>query len=183
MSRLVALVLSASLILGSTAVAEPPQGPSKPIPELRVLDHWVGAWDVELTVKPNADVPKGMHAKGTVTAEWILQGRFLQQIGDLEPGDGSPGMQVKNLMTYDPRKKVYRSWMFFSSGLVIESEGTWDERSRRLTSTSRDAERGTTTTTQATFAEDGTESWSMISKDRTGKVVEETIGKNTRRKP
>jgi hypothetical protein len=175
-------VVLASMSLAAGARADAPQGPSKDVPELQVLKHWIGVWDVEMTVKPNADLPRGMRAKGATTAEWVLDGRFVQQTGTLKPDDGSPAMQVTTLMTYDPRKKVYRSWMFFSTGSVSESEGQWDEKARTMTSTSRDAESGRTTTIKAVFTEDGSESWSFVERDREGKVVSETAGKNARQK-
>jgi hypothetical protein len=164
------------------ALGDAPQGPARDVPELQVLNHWVGTWDVDMTIKPTADLANGMRVRGTATAEWALDGRFLQQTGTLGPSEGFPAMKVTTLMTYDPRKKVYRSWMFFSNGFASESEGTWDAKSSTLTSTSRDAETGTTTTIKATFPKDGTETWSIVVKDRDGKVVGETIGKNTRRK-
>ena len=183
MNRLVAFFVSTCVAFASATAADAPhQGPSKDVPELQVLNHWVGKWDDDMTVKPNAGLPKGMRAKGVVTAEWVLNGRFVQQTATLEPGDSAPAMKVTTLMTYDPQKKVYRSWMFFSTGAVSESEGRWDEKSRTMTSTSRDAESGGTATIKATFAEDGTESWSILEKDRDGKVVSETTGKNTPRK-
>jgi hypothetical protein len=175
-------VVLASVAFSTVAFADTPQGPSKEVPELQVLNHWLGNWDVDMTVKPNADAPKGMRAKGEFAAEWVLNGRFVQQTGTLTPSDGAPAMKVTTLMTYDPRKKVYRSWMFFSTGFVSESEGQWEEKSRTMTSTSRDADSGRATTIKAIFAEDGTESWSIIEMDREGKVVNETTGKNMRRK-
>ena len=182
MNRFVASVVFACVAFASAPAADAPQGPAKDVPELQVLNHWVGTWDDDVTVKPNAGLPNGMRAKGTITAEWVLDGRFVQQTGTLDPGNGSPAMKVSTLMTYDRRRKAYRSWMFFSSGAVTESEGRWDEKSRTMTSTSRDAESGGTTTITATFAADGSERWSFIEKDRDGKIVGETTGKNTPRK-
>lgn len=174
------------VILASVALSEAygvaPGEPSNAVPELQALDHWIGTWDVDMTVKPNGESPKGMRAKGAATAEWILDGRFVQQTGSFESADGVRTMQIRTLMTYDPRKKVYRSWSFLSNGVVTQSEGTWDARSRTLTSTSRDPESGATTTTEATFTDNDTEQWSMVAKDREGKVVNETTGTNTRRK-
>ena len=51
-----------------------------------------------------------------------------------------------------------------------------------MTWTSPAAESGHVTLTKASFSEDGTESWSIIDKDREGKVLSESMGKNTRRK-
>jgi hypothetical protein len=123
-----------------------------------------------------------MSGKGTTTAEWVLNGRFLRQTWTLKLEDGSPATEGTTFMTYDPRKRVYRSWMFNSTGSASESEGTWDEKSRTMTSTMRNAEEGTTTTVKATFAAEGTETWSFTTRDRDGKVVRELAGKNTPRK-
>jgi hypothetical protein len=98
-------------------------------PELQVLNHWIGEWDVDTTFKPNNDFPKGARIKGVATATWIPNGRCLQQTGTREPGDGLPGMKYTTLMTYDPGEKVYRTWFFLSTGFVSESVGTWEERS------------------------------------------------------
>jgi hypothetical protein len=182
MNRIVAFVVFAFAASASATAADAPQGPAKDVPELQVLNHWIGQWDDDVTIKPNAGLPKGMRAKGAVTAEWVLDGRFVQQTSTLLPGDGAPGMKVTTLMTYDPRKRVYRSWMFFPTGAASESEGRWDEASRTMTSTSHDADSGGTATIKATFAADGTESWSFLERDRDGKVVGETTGKNTPRK-
>jgi len=175
-------IVLAALSLAAVALADPPKGPAKDVPELRILQHWIGAWDVEMNTKPNADMPMGRRAKGTATAEWTLDGRFIQQSATSTPVDGSLVMHSKTLMTYDPRKKVYRSWMFFSNGYVSESEGKWDDASRTMTSSSRDAESGNTTTINANFAEEGVENWKIVVKDRDGKLIGETTGKNVRRK-
>jgi hypothetical protein len=182
MNRFMAFVVFTCVAFASAAAADTPPGPSKDVPELQVLNHWFGAWDDDITIKPNAGLPNGMRAKGVVTAEWVLNGRFLEQTSTLELGAGAPTMRVKALMTYDSRKKVYRTWTFFSSGATIESEGRWDEKSQTTTSTSANAESGVATTTVASFGVDGTESWSIVEKDRTGKIVSETTGKNTPRR-
>jgi Protein of unknown function (DUF1579) len=174
-------VLLTGMILISSACAEAPQGPAKDVPELQVLNHYVGKWDVAMTVKPGGDQPK-VTRKAVATTEWVLDGRFVQQTGTLEPSDGAPGLKLTTLMTYDPRKKVYRSWTFGSDGFTSDSEGTWDEKARTMMWTSRGGADGATTATKAAFAGDGTESWSIVTKDREGKVVHEMSGKNTRRK-
>jgi hypothetical protein len=180
-SRVPACVLLTGLVFGFAWSAEEPQGPARDVPELQVLNHWAGTWGTELTTKPNADLPNGAKAKGRATGEWVHGGRFLRQTWAMEESQGIPKLSGSTMMTYDPRKKVYRSWSFFSNGYTSESQGVWDPKSRTLTSTSRDAESGRTTTTKATFAEDSTETWSIVEKDRDGKIGSETTGKNTRR--
>lgn len=183
MNKVLAFVALACVALVAATAADSPQGPSKDVPELKVLSHWVGAWDTELTVKPNAGSPGGVRAKGTATAEWVLDGRFVQETWTFDPGDGTPPLSGSSMMTYDARAKLYRTWMFLSNGVVLESEGRWDEKSRTLTSTSRAADGGGPVgTVTATFAADRSQSWSSIDKDGDGKVVGEMSGKNTPRK-
>ena len=55
------------------AADDTPSEPAANIPELKVLNNWVGKWDDEMNVKPNAGLPNGMRAKGQVTAEWGAQ--------------------------------------------------------------------------------------------------------------
>src|SRR5262249_3394473 len=119
-------------------------------PELQMLNRWVGEWDTEMTIKPNDDVPKGARIKGVATRAWVPNGRCIQQSGTQEPGDGIPRMKTTTLMTYDRGAKVYRIWFFLSTGFVNEADGTWDEKSRTLTSTGHDNQSGTTTTTKGT---------------------------------
>lgn len=184
MNRFLAFAAFACVALAPAAApaAEAAQGPSKDVPELQVLNHWVGKWDVEMAVKPNAGLPQGMRAKGTAAAEWVLDGRFVRQTTTLDPGDGSPPMKMISPMTYDPQRKVYRTWMFFSNGQVSESEGRWDEKTRTMTSTGRNPSTGATAAVKATFAADGTQTWSFVEKDPDGKLIAETTGTNTRRK-
>ena len=91
-------------------------------------------------------------------------------------------MKVTSMMTYDPDKKVYRTWSFFSSGHVSESEGRWDQKSRTMRSTGRNPVNGSTFIITATFPTDGVETWGIIEKDRDGKIVGETTGKSVPRK-
>jgi hypothetical protein len=151
-------------------------GPSAKVPELKALDHYAGSWDVEITSKGQP------FTKGKVTARWMLDGRFLQQSGELQDKDGVTVFKYTSLMTYDPAKKVYRSWIFLSDGNAGESEGTWDANGRVMTSVGRKDANGVFSTTTADFSETGVEKWKIVVRDRTGKVVSEMSGKNTRRK-
>ena len=151
-------------------------GPSDKVPELKAIDHYAGTWDVEMTSTGHP------FTKGKVTAKWILDGRYLQQTGELLADDGSPVMKHTSLMTYDPTKKVYRSWIFLSDGTAGESDATWDEKRQIMTSVGRKDENGVFSTTTADFSQAGVEKWKMVIKDSTGKVVSEMSGKNSRKK-
>lgn len=159
------------------------EGPAGEVPELRVLGHYVGDWGDAMTIKPSGDFSKGVKVEGTAKGEWTLGGRFLRQTWEMKAGDGLPAMTGTTLMTFDPGRKAYRNWAFYSSGAAVESVGTWDEAAKTMTWTHRDPESGRTSVTKAAFAEEGVENWSIVEKDRAGAVVGEFIGKNTRRKP
>lgn len=179
MKRYAPIFALACLARAAAWAADAPQGPAPGVPELQVLNHWMGTWDDEMTTKPNAGLPQGMHGKGPVVAEWVLDGRFLQQSATLKPDGDAPATKVTTMMTYDPERKVYRSWMFFSSGVVRECVGRWDEKTRTMTSLSRDGERGATMTITATFGDDGAETWTIVEKDRDAKILAEISGKST----
>lgn len=149
-------------------------GPAKDVPELQVLSNYVGTWDVVITTK---DSP---FTKGESSAMWVLDGRFVQQTGKLESADGPGVLKITTLMTYDRERKVYRMWSFLSNGSTSEASGKWDEKSRTMTSTSR--QDGTTTTTTAKFGDNGIEEWLFITTSQNDEVVGRFGGTNTRRK-
>jgi len=178
-TRLFLCVAMATLALPNEQ-AQSAEGPAKEIPELAQLSQFAGAWDIEVTVEPG-DGSKGSTSKGTSTGEWILGGRFLQQSWTVEETEGFPGLKGTTLRTYDPERKLYRSWTFHSSGYTQADRGTWDEKARTFTWTGRDRTRDLTTTTKSSFPEEGQEQWSIVTKDSEGKVVVEVTGKSTRR--
>lgn len=157
-------------------------GPAGDVPELKPLDHYAGRWDSTMTVKPNAGLPAGATAKGLSTGEWVDGGRFLRQTWTSDGKGGLPAMTGTTIMTYDPRQRAYRSWSFISTGSILESRGTWDAKTQTMTWIGRDAESGQTSTIRATFAADGTETWTIVDTDQDGKVVSDVSGRNTRRK-
>ena len=165
------LLLFACITCPIAALAE--EGPAKEVPELEALSHYVGQWDVVVT-SPNMP-----NLKGQAAAEWILNGRFVEQTGTLESADGSTVLKLKTLMTYDPKAKSYRMWSFFSNGTVIDATGTWDAEKKTMTSIHR--EDGTTTTTTADFSKEKTEQWKIVTTNAQNRVVSELSGTNTRR--
>ena len=149
---------------------------SDEVPELKVLDRYIGYWDVEVTT------PGLPFKKGHSSTKWVLGGRFIQGTGELQSQDGAIVVKVTTLMTFDTAKKVYRSWTFMSDGSSFESEGTWKETSRELASASRKDSTSGGFTSTSVFAEDGVENWKLEFKDDKGKVVNEITGKNTRKR-
>src|SRR4051794_25718281 len=80
------------------------QGPAKP-PELKILDRYIGKWKFEIVHKPAEWNPKEARVTGTSTNEWVLDGWF--QHHRVKDDQGTEGIDI---MTYDPRKRTYRSW-------------------------------------------------------------------------
>lgn len=168
------LILTCFASATTTTTISDDDGPADTVPELKALGSYAGSWDVEITSKGQP------FTKGKVIATWILDGRFLQQTGDLQAKDGSTVVKYSSLMTYDPAKKVYRTWIFLSDGQTGDSEGTWSAKDRVMTSIGRKDETGGFSTTTADFSETGVEKWRIVFKDGRGQVVSEMSGRNTR---
>jgi hypothetical protein len=143
--------------------------------ELKVLDHYVGVWNVEI-------VSKNPFVTGTAKAEWVLNGRFVQQESEAHSADGKSSAKYKILFTYDPIRKKYRRWVFVSDGMTSEGEGVWDAAARTMTFVTRDAQVGSTMTVTSDFSAPEIETWHIVNTDRAGKVLFERSGQNTRQK-
>jgi hypothetical protein len=140
----------------------------------KVLKLFTGKCDV--AIDGNADL------KGTARGFLTLGDRFVRDEFELKGGDGTVVLQVTALITYDTTAKLYRMWSFYSNGDVHVTEGTWNEATRTLTTTSRDAVKQRTSTWFSTFSADGAETWGFVTKDKDGNVIEEVGGKSTARK-
>ena len=46
--------------------------------ELKVLNRWVGEWDMEVIVKPGDAVPQGSKSTFRATIRWTVNDRILQ---------------------------------------------------------------------------------------------------------
>ena len=168
------VVACVALLFVAPQDKKPEEGPSSKVPEIKALDHYVGTWEVEITDK-NASF-----AKSKSTAKWILDGRFVEQTGDVIAKDGSVAIRLKTLLTFDAKKNCFRSWIFTSDGSVTEADCVWDEKAKTMTSISKKVEGEGFTTTTADFSEPGVESWKIVIKDAADKVTAEITGKNTK---
>lgn len=149
------------------------QGPAADVPELKVLSHYVGVWNCEIK---SQDAP---FVSAEVTAEWVLDGRFVEQTASITVINSSKPLIFKTLMTYDPDQQKYRFWRFVSNGNVTDSTGTWDAEKKTMTSVGKDGD--VTATTTANFAKDGVEEWKIVVKDSSGNEVATIKGTNTRK--
>ena len=169
-TTIAAIVITALGAICNIAVAQAPE--PLPAEAQKVLKLFVGKCDT--TIDGDANI------KGAATGVFVLGERFVRDDFVLKDGDGNVLLQVSSMITYDTDAKLYRMWMFSSTGEVTPSEGTWDEATRTLTTNSRDA-KGQTTKWTSTFSAEGVETWGFVTKDKDGNVVLEVKGKSTAR--
>ena len=165
-------VISVKLANANDEKAEP--GPAKP-PELQVLDRLVGTWEWEVTAKPAEWTPKETRTRGTLTREWVLKGRFVQEKG------GDAENPTLGMWTYDFQKKGYRLWLFNADGSFSEHTGRWDEPYRTF-SWQSDLGNGSTAAGKSVFTDKNADEWRMVAKDKEGKIYLDLVGKNRRKK-
>ena len=117
------------LLLGLPSEAQEAK-PNPQVPELEPLQRFIGTWELELVLKPAEGTPE---KKTSVTSKvaWILDGRMLQ----IKSAWSSSDIEALGLMTYDAADKVYRMWIFDSTGYIPREEvkGTWDEATKTFT--------------------------------------------------
>jgi len=139
--------------------------PDPQSPELKVLDRFVGSWELDFVVNMGTGNTK---MKADVTTNWILLGRVIQHKFVWSPGD-KHGL---GFFTYDAEEKAYREWYFDSTGSVPRDvhRGQWDEAAKTLT-WKGSSSNGITRTMVNRFIDNDTYEWSLVDKDRSGKVV------------
>jgi Protein of unknown function (DUF1579) len=180
-SAFLAIMTITSFAVVPGRAQEPVSGPSREIPELAVLSAYVGKWDDRCEIKRIEGVSEGGTRKGAASAEWVLGGRFVRQTWMLEAAGRDPQLSGSWMMTYDPAKRTYRSWLFVSNGSTSESEGSYDAKTKTFTWKARDAD-GVRTVTKSSFAEDGAENWAITVTEANVRVLADMKGKNIRRK-
>ncbi len=151
------------------------QVPVKP-PELKVLERFIGKWKFDMISKPAEWTPKERRLTGTSTNEWVLNGRYQRHKTKWDNGNESFEM-----LTYDPRKKTYRTWYFDAGGNSNEMTGTWDEKSKTLT-TKGDFGNGITAIAKMKFLDENTREVNLVAKGAAGKTYLDIRGRLTRRK-
>lgn len=151
------------------------EGPPKP-PELKVLERYLGNWNSETVSKVAEWNPKETRITGTVTNEWVLDGRFIQM-----RGKSSTGAESIQLGTFDLQKKQYRAWVFDSTGTAANADGQWDEDAKTLT-WKGDLGKGVTANNAVRFVGTDTIEWRMVARNGEGKRFLNMEGKFSRRK-
>jgi hypothetical protein len=132
--------------------------------ELKVLDRMLGTWELVSVRKPALWSPNGDRITGTITREWILNGRFV--MGTSTNSDGSEGLA---LFSFDPGKKEYRNWFFNSLGHRYDAHGSWNAAKQTFSLTAA-RDDGKTTKTSIRFDGPDREAWHTLITDAAGKI-------------
>jgi hypothetical protein len=166
----------ALLIAVSAAAAFGGEGPAKP-PELKVLERFVGTWDVESVSKPAVWTPKEVREKFVEVRELVLDGWFLE--GKARAADRKAG-HFSWMMTYDVARKEYRIWLFVTGGFSSQWSGEWDEATKTLSMTG-DAGNGVTYKGTTHFIDKDHYEFRLMVTDGDGKVYQDLKNTLTRR--
>jgi hypothetical protein len=142
-------------------------------PEHKLFDHLLGNWRQTGTFFKAEWTPKQTQLTGTASCTRILDGRFFE--AKLNWREGS----LLILKTYDAQRKSYRRWDFNSNGQASESIGKWDEDAKTMTWTHTTGD-GLISTVTDRYVDADTLEWSLVIKDRNGKVYLHLEGKSTR---
>lgn len=174
--RWVALLTAAASLAATPGHAQaPPPLPADAAEKLKVLDWWVGTWDVTIkTVRPQPSV-----VTYTETYEWVLDRRFVRG----ETSRKSDGTEQVSLGTYDQASGGYPFWFFYSTGAWIYlPPGFWDESTRTM-EWKHAPNLALTYTTRCVHPDTRTRHCTALVKDWKGSVLLEQEGSAVRRAP
>jgi Protein of unknown function (DUF1579) len=108
------------------ASSQQPQAPS-PDPALKVLDQFVGTWDMRGHFLGSDEE----NIVGRATYRWLEGGFFLQQDIELDLA-GQVHVKSHELIGYDPETKTFSS-LVYSNLSPVPLPYTWDVRGRDVT--------------------------------------------------
>jgi hypothetical protein len=183
------ILIATMLATNGVAVAADDDRPA----ELKVLDRWVGDWDLEVIVKPGDAVPQGSKSTFRSTIRWTVNDRILRcdAQGQGVSGDRKFKDAFTWLCTFEPQAKTYVSTVFWATvgpadagawGGGLRGTGTWDEQAKTLTTRTADPDLGVVSSGVTTWIDADTHEWVSTMTDATGKVVMQMTGRAKRRK-
>ncbi len=161
--------------------------------ELKVLDRWVGDWDLEIIVKPGPASPAGSKSTYKSVVRRAINDRFIK--GESE-GFGVAGERKFAdgflwMCTYDPSSKTYKSTVCWSTveggkagfwGMMPVGTGTWEEKEQTMSIRTEDKDTGTLSISVTQWIDKDTHRFAQSITERNGKVVVEMSGMAKRRK-
>ena len=158
--------------------------------ELAVLDRWVGDWDLEITMKPNKENPKGGKNIYRSVIRWATADRFLRCEASGKSEDGKTAAAFMWIMTHEPQSKTYSSTVFWANieagtagfwGGGTAGVGTWDEKEQMMSIRSEDKD-GIVTLSVTQWIDKDTHRFVQSMSDKSGNVLFEYTGMGKRRK-
>ncbi len=151
--------------------------PIQPIPpEVKRLEAFIGQRDAEFITRPTAANPNGRTQKGTMSGQWILDGRCL--LGESNVGT----VQSKWVIGYDTNKQAYRYIRITSLGQVEENIGQWNGAEKSFSWKGVGEPAGTTKTSTTRLLGDGVVESHIVTKNQAGQVQLDLTIKSTPRK-
>jgi len=158
----------------STSTSSPAAEVADHSPGQKVFDHYPGNWRQTATSFKSEWTPNETQLSFAASCARILDGRFVEMV---LKGPGFPEHLI--LKTYDAQRDSYRRWDFNANGQTSESIGKWDAAAKTMT-WSHTTDDGLTNTITDRHVDADTLEWSMVIKDRSGKVFLHMEGKATR---
>ncbi len=171
---LLTLTLLSATTLSGLAFAD--DAPNRS-PELRVLDRFVGVWDMKVTTTPTGGEETTVDSVSH--RSWSVGGNFVQ-FQDPDNLKRPEANETQVLLTYDSNRKNYPGvWM--SGPNRVELTGTWDAKTTTMHWAGKSREGGTSTGHHRFIGKDRAEVSTGI-KDADGNVVLRISSVQTRRK-
>ena len=163
MARQSMIITMAVALLLATATSRAAEAEGK-----KVLQHFVGSWQSEVTNKPAKWHPDGgKHTDREYTTP-VLKGQFILGRQVAKPGN------VKSLwlLTYKPKSQDYLFWFFNSEGVLGgEWSGTWDKASQTWTGHAADTPAGWTSHVSDHFPDNKSVKVAIWMKDESGTLL------------
>ena len=105
-----------------------------PGPNHKLLDPFVGEWDVKIVSQMAPDAPKS-ESSGRSSMKWVLDGRFvMQEHSGMMPDMGNMPFKGLGLWGYDNIKKQYvGNWADTMGTGIMESAGVYDAATKTWT--------------------------------------------------
>jgi len=190
--RRISVLAALALVMGMGVALRAGEDGVRP-EEFKVLDRWVGDWDLEINVKPNAQNAQGHKATYKSQVRWMVNDRFLrcEASGQSADGDQKIAEAFMWVITHDPERKTYTSTVFWSTvpagtagywGTVPSGVGTWDEKEQMMSIRSEDKATGRVTLSVTQWIDKDTHRWAQSLTEKNGNVVVEMSGMGKRRK-
>lgn len=151
--------------------------PIEPIPkEVKTLEPFIGEWDSDFTQRPSVVSPNGGNRKGNMTAQWILDGRFLLGTSEV---DNFKSLWISG---YDTNKNAYRQVRFSNTGEMDESVGQWNDETQTFVWNVVNGRSGLSKSLTGRRIGSDAVHTHILAKDKDGKVHMDLTIKSTRKK-